>query len=437
VSNAERGVIGAAMDGTAGHPAILALGDADFEDRRLAAVAAVMRDMIRAGDPIDPVTLHAEITRRNLLVKAPSIVELFELMTQAPPAVMAWSYARIVRSDYRKRRLAGLTQMMARTLDDGDPTFATDDIDLLLNRMRADIDAVPGDLVENQEDLTVAMLLDEPDRPEEWIVPGLLAHGERVVISGHEGRGKSVLLRQLAVCLAAGVHPWTARTGRQRPHRVLQIDAENSRDQTRRGYRLVERIAGGLPEGWAERITLHSKPAGLDLPGRDIGWLHEVCAKVSPDVIIVGPAYKLMMGGDPQNELAVMGLLSALDEVRVRHQAAVIVEHHSPFGDEKFGPRTVRPYGSSYWLRWPEVGIGLRNHDDPAEAEARAEFENRTGRVPRIDHMDLVQWRPAREDRDWPSEIRYGPITTMPWVPADGYTPSVAYSPAGRPATQD
>lgn len=236
----------------------------------------------------------------------------------------------------------------------------------------------------------------------------------------------SVLMRQIATCLAAGVHPWTGRTTGMRQCRVLHVDVENSRRQIRNGYRMVARIAGGLPKGWARNITIHVRPDGADLPGRDAGWFHQVAAECSPDAIIIGPAYKLMLG-DPQRDRDVLALLSVLDEVRVRHDAALIIEHHSPHGDAKYGPRTVRPYGSSVWLRWPEVGMGLKNHEDEAEEEIRAAMEVRTGKPQRPDHLDFDQWRPAREDRDWPAEIVWGAVGEMPWKPAGEYVPSIEY----------
>lgn len=424
---AEQAVIGAALiGGREAHGAVLALTDRDYTDPRNGIVAAVIRDMLRARKHVDPITVGAELSARGQVSKLPGgILYLHDLFRDAPPPVTSMAYARMVRSTARVRMLSALTESMNTKLGSEQ---APELLDELLGWHARQLAEIPGDLVDADPDThSLSSLMAEPDKPADWLVPGLLERGERVVITGHEGRGKSVIMRQLSTCLAAGVHPWTGRTHGMTPCRVLHIDAENSRRQVRNGYRMVARIMGGLPQDWAENVTIHVRNDGVDLPGRDAGWLHQVAGQASPDVIVVGPAYKLMRG-DPQRDKDVLDLLGILDEVRVRHDAALLIEHHSPHGDQKWGPRTVRPYGSSVWLRWPEVGVGLRNHEDEQEDAARAEFEARTGRPTRVEHMDLDQWRPTREDRDWPTEIRWGPAGSLPWIPSNpDYQPTVTY----------
>lgn len=421
----EQSVIGAALAGPDAHEAILALGDGDFTDSRNAMIAAVIRDMIRDRRGIDPGTVAAEMSARGQTSRLPGgSLYLHRLYGKAPVPMMAMDYARMVRATARVRQHADLARDMADKLG---MEQAAEGLDELLAWQRRRQSEIPGDLIDaDPESHALEALMAEPDKPTDWLVPGLLERGERVVLTGHEGHGKSVLLRQIATCLAAGVHPWTGRTTGMRPCRVLHVDAENSRRQIRNGYRMVERIMAGVPQGWSRNITIHVRPDGIDLPGRDAGWLHQIAAECSPDVIVIGPAYKLMLG-DPQRDRDVLALLGVLDEVRVRHDAALLIEHHSPHGDEQFGSRTVRPYGSSVWRRWPEVGIGLRVHRDEAEDEIRREAEERTGRPQRPDHLDMAAWRPAREDRDWPAQIWWGAVGTLPWVASPDYQPSVTY----------
>ena len=63
------------------------------------------------------------------------------------------------------------------------------------------------------------------DPPSDWVIPALLERGDRLIWTGFEGLGKSVITRQLAVCAAAGVHPFTGEpiTPAARPvHRLRE-----------------------------------------------------------------------------------------------------------------------------------------------------------------------------------------------------------------------
>jgi hypothetical protein len=55
------------------------------------------------------------------------------------------------------------------------------------------------------------------DDPEDWVIPGLLAREDRLILTGAEGLGKMMLLRQIAVCAAAGLDPFTTSRSSRRP----------------------------------------------------------------------------------------------------------------------------------------------------------------------------------------------------------------------------
>jgi ATPase subunit of ABC transporter with duplicated ATPase domains len=57
--------------------------------------------------------------------------------------------------------------------------------------------------------LDLDAFLAEPDPEYDWLIPGLLERGDRVIVTGQEGKGKSTLLRQIGVQVAAGIHPFT------------------------------------------------------------------------------------------------------------------------------------------------------------------------------------------------------------------------------------
>jgi hypothetical protein len=89
--------------------------------------------------------------------------------------------------------------------------------------------------------------LDGPEPIYQWLMPGLLERGDRLMITGYEGWGKSTLVRQIALGCASGVHPFTGES--TEPVRVLFIDCENSETQLRRG---LTRMMPVLTETYAQ-----------------------------------------------------------------------------------------------------------------------------------------------------------------------------------------
>lgn len=242
------------------------------------------------------------------------------------------------------------------------------------------------------------------DADVEWVIPGLLERGDRMIWTGFEGMGKSVAIRQIAIAAAAGIHPFN--NDRFPPRRVLFIDCENSERQGRRHFRDLEAIARGkgrrVPDGG---MFLIHRPAGIDLSRLDdAAWLLERVTAHQPDLIVCGPFYRLHMAA-AEEEQSARRVVAALDAARVLHESALLVEHHAPHGDSKGNAnRSVRPFGSSLLMRWPELGMGITPNDmNPAEGPYR--------------HMTVARWRGDRGERDWPTRLMWsGGPPDWPWV---------------------
>jgi replicative DNA helicase len=84
---------------------------------------------------------------------------------------------------------------------------------------------------------------------------------------------------------------------------------------------------------------------------------------------------------------------AALDSLRARG-VALVTEAHS--GHERSD--SLRPLGSSAWLRWPEFGRGLR--EDKAQP-GRYIFE---------------QWRGDRDERNFPAAFIRDQFHPVPWL---------------------
>lgn len=226
----------------------------------------------------------------------------------------------------------------------------------------------------------------------QWVIPGLLERGDRLMLTGEEGAGKSMLSRQIAVAAAAGLNPFTlAATGFRA--RVLVVDCENRLNLTLRRYKpLIDAAAKTGNDITAAKFRLYLEPKGIDLTKRaGQGWLIRRVEAFRPDLLVIGPQYRLQTA-EPSDEQAAKRVAAVLDDVRHICGSALVMETHAPHRAGNSKQRDLRPIGSSLWLRWPDFGFGLTYSDDP------------NARMFRV--MDLKPWRGSRDERRWPKTIR-------------------------------
>jgi RecA-family ATPase len=232
-----------------------------------------------------------------------------------------------------------------------------------------------------------------------------------MLVTAGEGVGKSVLLRQIGVQAAAGIHPWTGAN--IEPRNVLIVDLENSDRQVSRALKHLVVQAGTSLD--PSRLRVCSRADGIDLTTRtDRRWLLERCIANRAELLVIGPLYRMESGvasrGDTGGQDKARQVTAALDDIRMRTGVALLMETHAPHGDGLM--RDLRPFGSSVWLRWPEFGIGLRLDPDREDPNCYV----------------LKHWRGPRDVRIWPKRLLKGRGRWM-WTPdglPDGTFTSVA-----------
>ena len=223
-------------------------------------------------------------------------------------------------------------------------------------------------------------LIDTPDEPYAWLVPGLIEVGDRIILTGLEGGGKSTLCRQIAAQVSIGVHPFGGDPFD--PIRALIVDCENSKRQVRRKADILRKRSGAL-------LDFVFRPDGIDLTVVEhVAWLEQVIKQARPQFVTIGPIYK-MAGGDPKDEQTAKAVASAIDSLRVTYGFACLIEAHTPYADSGKSKRPVRPYGASLWSRWPEFGVYISKDGE------------------------LEHWRGQRDEREWPKKLRRG--NEWPW----------------------
>lgn len=234
--------------------------------------------------------------------------------------------------------------------------------------------------------MPVDVFMGMTDDAYDWIIPDILARRERVLLTATGGTGKSFLLRQLALCVAAGIHPFTGYP--IEPKRVLLLDLENSAEQVRRKLRASYENVGPFDH---DRLRIVAHPKVIDVT-TDAGWrwLSGQASDARPDFIVGGPVYRMYEGGDTSKDMGgrdrARQVVTVLDMLRDRWNCALALEAHPPKGSE-----SLSPHGSALWEWWPEAGVGIR-----ADAEAG------------VDVVNVSHWRYTRDERRWPKKLARG-----------------------------
>jgi replicative DNA helicase len=350
------------------------------------AIWDAMGQLDRAGDGVDPAALLSALQRNPNAAKV-----LPNLVTWPAFADHVAAYAETVREWATRRRLyneAIVVQQKALNPDYEASGFAAS-VATTFASIR------DSGLTEDAESITLGELLDTEDDEPDWLIPNLLERRDRLMLTGEEGLGKSYLLRQIAVMGAAGLDPFDPGL-RIKPLSVLIVDCENSARQVRRKVRPVVEFARRYGTGNADQVNLLCSHRVDITSDRDLARIHRELDACQPDLVVIGPLYRLVPRALQTDDEAAP-LLAALDTIRDR-DIALLIEAHAGHSIGKQGQRDLRPRGSSALLGWPEFGYGMRTVASG--------------------YADLVAWRGDRDERNWPDRVRHDD-KRIRWVPVD------------------
>lgn len=382
---AERALLGAAL--LSMHALETLAVDVQPEEFYRPAHAHLARAMVKLWGEgqvrVDAVTVADRMTRDGTFENLGGHNELAAIQAEAPGTANAPHYARLIRDHATCRRLIGVGESIVRAGHEQTAVQA-------MSQARELIGSVDLPVGDSSPSPTLGDILAEPEEYD-WLVEGLLERGDRVLFTGTEGFGKSTLCRQVSIMVAAGMHPFHFHPIPAK--RVLIVDCENSRRQVRRKFAAMEdKLHSRLDPGM---LRIETPNGGLDLlRPHDHRWLVERVAVNQPDLLVIGPIYKLH-NGDPFEEAPAKQVTSILDMIRTRYGCALMMEAHAPHQTGTSSAEDLRPYGASLWKRWPEFGYGLaedKGNDDCAL---------------------FRPWRGDRDERDWPTVLKRG--KHWPW----------------------
>lgn len=363
---------------------------ADFEDQRLGAIWGGFAELVREGVPISVLAVADRLAAWD--VRGITAADLWTWTNEVTTPEIAAYAASQVREGGMRRGLVEVgvrTQQAARSQTDVGVALAAAAAELAALRDRH--------VVVRAEARSLQQILDEHERDVyDWTIPGVLERGERMVLTGSEGGGKSTLVRQMAVMAAAGLQPFTFYG--IPAMRVLVVDAENSTRQWARKTRALVKRAGDRGSARpADQVRVWCAPR-LDLTrDADLGEVHRLMDEHAPDIVFIGPLYRLTPRAINDDDTAAV-VLAALDTI-VQRNVSMVVEAHAGHAAGASGDRDLRPRGSAALMGWPDFGMGLR---PDKKARERDTFE-------------LVRWRGDRDERQWPFALRRG-ASEWPWT---------------------
>lgn len=301
---------------------------------------------------------------------------------------------KIVRLNQARESLRALASATERIYDGDDAAEVMGEAARVADRIRSDVEGLEGEV----RGLTSSLkIVDSPTAVQPWVADGLIREMDRIVLIAGEGGGKSLLCRQFILLVAAGLHPLLATQLRNGPRRTMGVDLENRPGTIAHQLELVHRAMRKrgieIPD-----VPILSRPNGLNVLDRvDRRQLDAAFTEVRPELVVIGPAYKLYRRGR-DHESAILDLLSVLDDMQSRHGFALILEHHAPMATGG-RDRELRPVDSSIWQRWPEAGLGMHS---PVPNDNGSERQK------------LSQWRPPRDPMHWPAQLIRG-VGDAPW----------------------
>lgn len=396
------------------------LAAADFYKPAHRAIFAAIGAMHAMEKPVDPITL-ADALGDDVLAQIGGTQTLHRIQNSTPASANAPTYAQIIGEHAAARRAWRFGSELIDAAREEDHEG--------IARLARDAEhrlASPAMAVDPAED--IALLVEDTELVERrFVIDGILARGEVVLLTGEPGHGKTTLMRQIQVQAAMGRHPFN-RT-EQEPMKTLYVDLQDPKDQIGAEFR---RFLDGPARSYdrtSRRLLIKRRQQGLDLTTvRDARWLDALVARERPDLLLLGPIYRCYRGQDggagKASEEAADAVADVFSRLMVRYDLALILEGHSPHDASKMD---YRPRGSHLWMDWPTFGFGLapvraKRRPDETEEEAAAPIRKGVAGAPMIPRYRLVSWRGPRDrGRPWPEVLHAVGFGDggWPWRPPD------------------
>lgn len=205
----------------------------------------------------------------------------------------------------------------------------------------------------------VAWPLDEvaaPERPDEWLVEGLIRPGTTVMLAGRYGAAKSWASRQLALAAGSGQSYFLDRYAIARPLNVLVVDEDNGPDEEwRREESLLAHLGAKRADvARVRRVSLEGVLLDKESWQR---WLRGQIRTHEIDLVILDPISEMHGGKELREDPEFRSLLAFLKRLKVDFPStATVLVHHTrkPAASDRTAERSLDDVRGQ-WGQTPDV----------------------------------------------------------------------------------
>jgi replicative DNA helicase len=364
---AEEAVIGIALIEPRVLPRLVAeLNSGDFYRPVAAAAFAAITELHQHGHHVDVTTVADALRQSGKLEEIGGIPGLLDLTTGFPGVHAVGTYIAIVRREATARSVLNhIGQARHELAENVDPV----EVVASLSERLSNLDR-GGKLPERYWKSSKDYLAADHSDTTTPLAEGVCYPLSRIMVIASEKLGKSVLVRSIAYCLAAGIHPFDPRI-RIEPVPTLLFDAENDDDELSMSMTQIRKCVEARAGEDAPWPSTYSVPYGVDLETRrDRGDLLAVLEDCRPRLIVGGPVYKMTDQTKEMSEDRRAAIVQGVfNDIRKRWGSAVILEHHAPTGGPK--GRDMKAKGGQVWPAWVNMTIALHSERDGMSAEVR------------------------------------------------------------------
>lgn len=323
-----------------------------YASKHQAIWAAFLKMWDKDGIKPDVITLTHET---NLRLGPDSLDPSYLVGLMSNCAGINRQHVEIIQSTRAAREImATCRETLQEIMDGGDPYDIAENLDHFVSTI--------GSSGVDPESLTFWELMETADATAPVIIPGMLKRDWRALVVAGEGAGKAVLMRSMAMATAQGIHVMTHAP--IEPHRTLYADFENPKEAiVETGEILETHLMRTVADYDETRFRVWHEMGGINIRDRRdrSNFVREIKFQ-KPELVCIGPLNKFYRKHGRENyEDAAAEVIDILDDLRVKFEFALVVEHHAPKGDMK--NRDLVPMGSQRWLGWPELGIALRENE--------------------------------------------------------------------------